>query len=259
MLAHHAAELETLTTIDDIWANAQMILSQLKIDFLNYVTVQQRFTEPFVLSNILQIYGDHAPERDPFLSHCCESYEITRTGVAYLPDYQFLPPDAKRFIVEAERTGFQTGLGIPMRLRGSKRFGGFNLGTRLDRKTFESEIVPKAEELRMFCLILHRRIEELHDESCAQVSHNQSMAKGSNSFRKLMIAPERRQTDNRVHDLSQREQEVAYLIASGLSRKECARLCGISPHTVSEYIKSIYRKLDVNDRVKLAHLLNNGS
>ena len=46
------------------------------------------------------------------------------------------------------------------------------------------------------------------------------------------------------------EKEVAILtdLAKGFRYKEVARLHGISPHTVADHVKSIYRKLAVNSR-----------
>lgn len=54
------------------------------------------------------------------------------------------------------------------------------------------------------------------------------------------------------HDtsLTERETEVLTLIAKGMRRTELARLLGISPNTVAEYIKNIYRKLNVGTRAE---------
>ncbi len=48
-------------------------------------------------------------------------------------------------------------------------------------------------------------------------------------------------------DLSGRELEVLTLVAKGYTRKEIARLLEISVNTVSAYIKSVYKKLSVNN------------
>lgn len=48
--------------------------------------------------------------------------------------------------------------------------------------------------------------------------------------------------------LSRRESEVLSYIAMGYSYKDIAIRIGISPNTVPSYIKSIYRKLEVNSR-----------
>lgn len=245
MLAGKAAELERADRVEDLWTGIRDTLATYGIPFLNYLTVDKDMRNPVLLSNIREIYGEQAPENDPFLSHCCQSYDITLTGVQYLPDYAYLPDAAKRFITAARETGFQTGIGIPMRLKGSERFGGFNLGTRMERAEFEKKILPRQEEFRIFCLIVHRRIEELMEIEGAS---DPTTAE----FRGRLISPGITWADQ----LTTREQEIAYLVASGMSRKECARLCSITPNTVSGYVKSIYRKLEINDRVQLARLFN---
>jgi DNA-binding CsgD family transcriptional regulator len=53
-----------------------------------------------------------------------------------------------------------------------------------------------------------------------------------------------------VLDAPLTEKETAILtdLAKGFRYKEVARLHGISPHTVADHVKSIYRKLAVNSR-----------
>lgn len=51
-----------------------------------------------------------------------------------------------------------------------------------------------------------------------------------------------------IEGLTQRETELLTVFARGLSYKEAARLLGISPLTVGNHVKSIYRKLAVNSR-----------
>jgi len=52
--------------------------------------------------------------------------------------------------------------------------------------------------------------------------------------------------------LTQRETETLQYIARGYSTKECARKMAISPYTVSDHIKEIYRKLHINSRAEAA-------
>ena len=52
--------------------------------------------------------------------------------------------------------------------------------------------------------------------------------------------------------LSQREKQVATLLAGGLSHKEVARSLGIAPSTVRNQTQAIYAKLDVDNRASLA-------
>lgn len=48
--------------------------------------------------------------------------------------------------------------------------------------------------------------------------------------------------------LTVREVDLLQAFASGCSYKEAARSLGISPHTVGNHVKSIYRKLEVRSR-----------
>ena len=55
--------------------------------------------------------------------------------------------------------------------------------------------------------------------------------------------------------LTPREQEVAVLVVEGLADREIAERLFLSRHTVSQYVKRIYRKLDVDSRVALTRAL----
>lgn len=48
--------------------------------------------------------------------------------------------------------------------------------------------------------------------------------------------------------LTHREVELLQVLAKGLSYKEAAGIMGISPNTVADYVKNIYRKLGVNSK-----------
>jgi DNA-binding NarL/FixJ family response regulator len=54
--------------------------------------------------------------------------------------------------------------------------------------------------------------------------------------------------------LTAREREVAVLV-DGLADREIAERLHLSRHTVSQYVKRIYRKLGVDSRVALTRLL----
>lgn len=51
--------------------------------------------------------------------------------------------------------------------------------------------------------------------------------------------------------LSQRESQVARLVASGRSNREIAKQLVLSEQTVKNHIQSIFRKLAVGNRVEL--------
>lgn len=52
--------------------------------------------------------------------------------------------------------------------------------------------------------------------------------------------------------LTPREREVLKLLAKGLNRADIAELLGLTKNTVSDYIKAIYKKLDVSSRAEAA-------
>ncbi|WP_415401607.1 response regulator transcription factor [Tateyamaria sp. SN3-11] len=234
-----AEALEHAQTIDALWEGVVTCLRGHGIHQVIYITASgDPAHDARVLSTCPQLYDGADPNDDPFLAHCCNSYEITATGPEFLPDYAYLDDQARAFISTARGLGFLTGFGIPTRLRGGARYGGFNLGTSLDRDVFMERMWPKSEQLRLFCLLVHRRIEELAGRTA--------------SAEPAMIAPD---LPPRLDALSPRETEVIYLLARGLSRKEAARTCGISQHTIAEYAKSAYRKLGVRNRVEAARMI----
>ncbi len=55
--------------------------------------------------------------------------------------------------------------------------------------------------------------------------------------------------------LTPRERDVAALVVDGLADREIAERLYLSRHTVSQYVKRIYRKLGVDSRVALTRLL----
>jgi DNA-binding NarL/FixJ family response regulator len=56
----------------------------------------------------------------------------------------------------------------------------------------------------------------------------------------------------RCESLSQRELEVAQAVASGLSNKEVGSVLGISVRTVENHLRSIFAKLKIKSRFRLA-------
>ena len=57
--------------------------------------------------------------------------------------------------------------------------------------------------------------------------------------------------------LTQREREVALLVADGLRSREVAERLTIAPQTVKSHLKTIFDKLGVRNRVELARRLAN--
>lgn len=243
-LVEQAARIETLASTEAVWDHALLALAQEGIEIVIYLSSGRDLSGVRVLSNRPAIHSEGNASRDPFLTWLCDDYAIRRTGIEYLSDHGYLPEDARAFVRNAAEHGFRSGIALPMRLAGSRRFGGFNLGTGLDREAFEARIAPHAETFRFFCLTVHRHLEELGFESPAGTVPE-------SGFRDRLMAPPAEALDA----LSPREREVIYLQALGLRRKEVARMCGISPYTVAEYTSKAYRKLGIHNRSQAARLV----
>jgi DNA-binding NarL/FixJ family response regulator len=64
-----------------------------------------------------------------------------------------------------------------------------------------------------------------------------------------------RERNNRVEDLTGRQQEIVRGILGGLSYKLIAYELGISIDTVREHVKNVYKKLNINSKGELVALL----
>lgn len=58
-----------------------------------------------------------------------------------------------------------------------------------------------------------------------------------------------------AHRLTPRESDVVVLVAAGRSNREIARALDVSPHTVSDHLKSIFAKLEVASRGEMTSKL----
>ena len=76
----------------------------------------------------------------------------------------------------------------------------------------------------------------------------------SPAIARRMLAFFQPSSTEQLPELTERETEVLRFIAKGLTQAECARLLGLSPHTVPGYVKDIYRKLNVCSRAEAALL-----
>ena len=218
--------IEAAEAVDDVWRATVECMQLHGIDHIIYVTVASAPPpNPFVLSTMPEEWSRRfqgiEDVFDPFLEYCCATYEVTRTGAAFLDDYPYLDETSKMFIQAANEVGFHSGLGIPMRLTGAPRYGGFNLGTSYSRSEFEMNVTPIAEQLRAFCLITHRRIEELMQDD-----------RGSMSLKKL----------------SDREKQCLTLLAGGLKVPAIAHHLDLSEAAIRLYVRNARGKLNASTR-----------
>lgn len=234
-----AAELESSRKFDELWTGLVDTLASQGITIVTYITASGSPPQGAVVhSTIPELYDGVDPNSEPFLHHCCDNYDITVLGPEFLSEHEYLSDDAKAFVHRARALGFHSGFGIPTRLRCARQYGGFILGTNLSADKFMADFAPRAEEFRLFCLLMHRKIEELDGE--ANECDPDVIASG---------------TGRGLGCLSPRELEVVTLLARGITRKEAAHICGISRNTLSEYAKSAYRKLGIHNRAQAASLI----
>lgn len=64
------------------------------------------------------------------------------------------------------------------------------------------------------------------------------------------------QQEDKLSMLSEREKEIARLIAEGFTNKQIAQSLFITDGTVKNYVSSIYSKTGINDRTNLAIFIN---
>ena len=68
----------------------------------------------------------------------------------------------------------------------------------------------------------------------------------------LTQAPARTPTNSAATNvLSKREEEIAELVATGMSNRDVADKIGLSPHTVKNCLFRIFEKLDISTRIEL--------
>ena len=231
-LLEQAAYVEDADDEKALWARFRETMARAGFDWSIYITRADGDPANVYIESDLRGHEERAVRPgavfEPFLRYCCDSYEITATGVEFMADYPYLDAASREFIEMAGRQGFRSGLGIPMRLQSSGRYGGFNLGTRMDRTRFEREIWPHREAVRAFCLIVHRRAESLLD------------------------AERRRSIATRMPAvLSPRERQCIVLLAGGLRVQAIADALGIGEAAVSLYLRNARRKLKARTREQL--------
>jgi len=92
----------------------------------------------------------------------------------------------------------------------------------------------------------------IQGESTSYVGQKVVLARVGTIRGQTLLRVRRRSAYDRLGD---REQEIARLVSEGMSQKEIARQCGISPATVNNHIANIYLKLGISDKAQLAKVL----
>lgn len=74
--------------------------------------------------------------------------------------------------------------------------------------------------------------------------------------RKVISVFQEKQEQPKLSELTERENEILKLIATGMAIKEVAAELHLSAHTVTKHLKNIYTKLHVNNRIEAVNKLN---
>jgi DNA-binding NarL/FixJ family response regulator len=75
--------------------------------------------------------------------------------------------------------------------------------------------------------------------------------------RKVISAFQETPVVHTLSELSERENEILQLLATGLLVKEVSEKLCLSAHTIKSHMRNIYTKLHVNNRVEAINKLNN--
>jgi DNA-binding NarL/FixJ family response regulator len=73
--------------------------------------------------------------------------------------------------------------------------------------------------------------------------------------RKVISVFQSHPSANKLAELSERENQVLQLIATGITVKEVSDELSLSKHTVTKHLKNIYTKLHVNNRIEAVNKL----
>lgn len=57
-------------------------------------------------------------------------------------------------------------------------------------------------------------------------------------------------------NITEREHDVIHCLSRGLTNKEIGQQLGISQHTVRDHLSSVFKKLNIGNRIELAILFN---
>ena len=237
--------IESLSDLDSIWAEFVPIAKEIGFDYVIY-TISNNNSDDFYYYDNFGLHPENKEDfYDPFLDFCCHSYDTMFTGPEFLDMHASLdmPPEAYELIERGTKLGMISGLAIPLRLSGSNRYGGFNLGSSLKRAPFEVLCDEVKGAAQVMCMLVHRHIEK--------VLNQQNILMEQPEGHTPITPPER----NGLGVLTSRENDILSKIANGYSRKKCADSLSLSEGTISTHIKNIYRKLGVHNRVQAANVL----
>lgn len=237
--------IESLDDLDSIWVEFVKIAKELGFDYVVYTISNNNSDDFYYYDNFGLHPKDDKDFYDPFLDYCCHNYDMMFVASEFLDTHADLnmPPEAFELIERGAKLGMISGLAIPLRLTGSNRYGGFNLGSSLKRPEFETLCDQTKGAAQVACMLVHRHIETVLD--------SQNILLEQPKVPIEIPAP----TASKLQALTAREKDILSKIANGYSRKKCAETFSLSENTISTHLKNIYRKLGVNNRVQATNII----
>lgn len=217
-----ARKIELSENVDVLWRHLLSGVQPFGVENIIYMIIaDQPPHEPFIRSSLPDNWPRAEFENpefiEPFLTHCCATFEITKAGIEFLHDHDNYLDEAKQsYICKGAQFNFRAALGVPCQLVGTGRHGGFILGNGMSAFEFERNILPLADELQCLCLITDNRIHTIKSQEDK-------------------TSPKR--------PLSPREYETILYISKGMRPKEVAHTMGISEASVRLYLKNARLKL----------------
>lgn len=197
----------------------------------------------------IYLIDDHALFRDGLIS-LLESREISAKGSS----------SAREGITEIESSNFDiilldlrmpesSGLEV---LQGIKAAGIKTPVVMLTTSTDEYDLKECLKRGAQGYLLKDMDPEELVDALIEAQKGSIVVAKDMTHILAKVLRNELTDSESTFDSLTNREKEVACLVASGFSNKVIARELGISDGTVKLHVKSILKKLSLSSRVEVA-------
>lgn len=227
-------DLKIASTVEQIKTLAVDFFQSLGIEYVIYTYCRgykNTKKDTVFLSSMdeawIELYQQkHYAEIDPFFTYCCDSYDSMKMGVEYIGGYHFLSDDERDFIKEAHKmTGFSAGISVIMRRKNlGPDFGGWNLGTNLNKDDFDELYEQHKNTIRLAAVYIHEQITIVLD-------------KDINERSKYL-----------AQTLTSQQINCLQLLAEGYRTQQIADKLNIKPVTVEHHVRNAKERLNATTR-----------
>lgn|GEM_PF-1757781 len=210
------------SSLEQVWTTAVEFFRGFELTHVSYVYFKGpdfSLEDSVMLSTIPQSWIDTYQQNqdvltDAFYIHCCNTLEGTKTGLAYMDDFEEYTVAERNLIRHIAETGFTAGTTFVMEPKSDGvDFGGWNLGGNFTREQFDALYDDQADTLGLACMYFHERLQRFNSSDVAAM---QEMSR---------------------QVLSPRQTQCLQLLASGKRVKEIAKKMTVSAATVEHHLK----------------------